>query len=349
MTKHETTLRVQNGQNVPAEQEAVPSVVLQEGWIQVKMPVPFSLRWVNSYLVPEAEGYTLIDPGLRTEDAIQVWDAVLQKHAMQWTDITRIIITHQHPDHYGLAGYVQKKSGAPVLMTRRSHAYALRLWSEESKFAGQMQELYKEHGMPEELTEAIADNLATFVAMVSPQPEVSYIEAESRLQLGGMNWLMIDAPGHADGQVCFYSEERAWMICGDQVLPKITPNVSVVPGVDGDPLDAFLSSLDELKQYEVKLAFPGHRDPFTDFTGRIVELQLHHERRLNRMCKLLAEESLTAYSMCETLFGSHLRENAHNLRFAMSETLAHLLYLERRNRISSECRDGVYLFSAIMP
>lgn len=336
-----------NKQN--ADEAAVHSASWQEGWLQVKVPVPFSLKWVNSYLIPEQQGYTLIDPGLRTDEAINVWAAVLQRHGLQWKDITRIVLTHQHPDHYGLAGYVQEKSGAPVFMTRGAYAYAVNLWGEGSVFSQQLQSLYAEHGMPATLREAIAENLETFVSMVSPQPEVTYFEAGSHMMLGGLSWLLIDAPGHANGQLCFYQKERQWMICGDQVLPDISPNVSFVPGEEGNPLEAFLISLHELSQYEVKLAFPGHRDPFTDFQGRIAELQQHHEYRLDKMAAMLAEEPRTAYGMCEALFGSRLNGNAHQMRFAMSETLAHLVYLERKARIASILVDGVYQYSAVTP
>jgi glyoxylase-like metal-dependent hydrolase (beta-lactamase superfamily II) len=330
-------------------EQALHTIGWQEGWLQVKVPVPFSLKWVNSYLIPEERGFTLIDPGLRTDEAIQVWEDVLQQQGLQWNAIKRIVLTHQHPDHYGLAGYVQERSGAPVFMTREAHAYALRLWGEKSDFSKQLLTLYAEHGMPAELREAIAENLETFVSMVSPQPEVTYFEAGSSMLLGGLSWLLIDAPGHARGQVCFYQKERQWMLCGDQVLPHITPNVSVVPGEDGDPLADFLNSLEELKSFEVKLAFPGHRDPFPDFGGRIIELQQHHVRRLDKMAAMLEEEPRTAYGMCEALFGSRLSGNAHQLRFAMSETLAHLVHLERQARIASAAVDGIYRYTSITP
>ncbi|MBD2870497.1 MBL fold metallo-hydrolase [Paenibacillus sp. IB182493] len=327
-------------------EETKGSVMLEEGWVQVKVPVPFSLKWVNSYLIPEEDGYTIVDPGLRTDEAIRVWDEVLGELGLRYADLSRILLTHQHPDHYGLAGYMQQRSGAPVYISRRSHAYALRLWSENSTFAEELQRLYAEHGMPSELREAIGANLDTFKAMVSPQPEVAYIEAGESMRLGGRRWQLIDAPGHAKGQLCFYEPERGWMLCGDQVLPRITPNVGVVPGEGGDPLDAFLRSLSELRRYDVTMAFPGHRDPFADFGGRIDELVQHHERRLDRMVELLSEQTLTAFELCETLFGSRLRENPHNLRFAMSETLAHLVYLERRGRIVPAWADGVCRYAA---
>jgi len=335
--------------NLPSSKKeaSLHTVSWQEGWLQVKVPVPFSLKWVNSYLIPEETGYTLIDPGLRTDEAIQVWDNVLQYHGLKWTNITTILLTHQHPDHYGLAGYVQERSGAPVYISRRAHEYAVRLWGDESQFSKQLQALYAKHGMPIENREAIAENLETFVEMVSPQPAVTYFEAGEQIMIGGMSWQLIDAPGHANGQLCFYQKNRKWMVCGDQVMPHITPNVSIVPGEDGDPLDAFLGSLQELAKYEVELAFPGHRDPFPDFQGRIVELQQHHVRRLDKMVTMIEEEPRTAYGMCEALFGNRLNGNAHQLRFAMSETLAHLVYLENQARVSSVDHEGIIYYHAV--
>lgn len=321
---------------------------LNRGFLQVKMPLPFSLRWVNSYIVSEADGYTIIDPGLGTEEARALWDEVLAGLEIEWSDIKRVLLTHQHPDHYGLAGYVQQRSGCTVLMTRRAHNYARRLWGPESDFPSALRSLYMAHGMPGELMNAIEANLDTFIERVLPEPQISYIEAGESIMLGGLSWETIDAPGHAFGALCFYQRDIRWMICGDQVLPRITPNVSVVPGEEKDPLAAFLTSLEQLKDYEVDYALPGHRDPFEHFKTRIDELIGHHDRRLRGMRELLAQESQTAFDLCEKLFGARLRENPHNLRFAMSETLAHLFHLELRGLARSEKASpgGCVIFAA---
>ncbi|WP_379356320.1 MULTISPECIES: MBL fold metallo-hydrolase [unclassified Paenibacillus] len=319
-------------------------VALPGGWLQVKVPLPFSLKWVNSYIVPERGRVTVIDPGLGTDEARSLWDEVLSSCHLKWPDIKRVLLTHQHPDHYGLAGYMQQKSGCPVYMTSRAHRYALRLWEEDSTFADDLRELYVPHGMPEHLMDAIENNLSGFVSLVSPQPKVDYFEPGGILELGGASWEIIDAPGHAFGGVCLYQRETRWMVCGDQVLPRITPNVSVVPGEEADPLDYFLNSLAELRSYEVHYALPGHRDPFDRFKERIEELLDHHARRLKEMGERLAEQSQTAFALCEEQFGKHLRENPHNLRFAMSETLAHLYFLEQRGIIVSDRQDGCIVY-----
>lgn len=317
---------------------------LPDGWMRVKAPLPFSLKWVNSYIVPEGTNYTIIDPGLRTEEAEIVWEETLRSCGMGWTQIKRIVLTHQHPDHYGLAGWMQERSGAPVLMTERSHRYARRLWGGSGEFAEALSSLFLSHGMTAELMQDIRRNLESFIAKVSPQPEVTYMEAGERLTLGGKEWQLIDAPGHAYGAVCLYEGTKRWMICGDQVLPRITPNISVVPGEEADPLADFLKSIAQLERYDVELALPGHRDPFTGFRERIAELLAFHERRLSEIDSLLAQRPSTAFELCEEMFGTRLRNNPHNLRFAMAETLAHLFHLERRGAISSEPIDGVMRF-----
>lgn len=320
-----------NDGNARKSAEASGLTGLDNGWFRLKLPLPFSLRWVNSYLIPgRNRKFTVIDPGLNTEDARQTWEQALAELGLSWSDVSQVLLTHQHPDHYGLAGYMQQKSGAPVLMTKRSHRYAQRLWGEQSDYPAALQLLFRQHGMPADLVTAIRENLIGFVAMVSPQPQVDYIEVGGQIELDGAVWELLDAPGHAFGAICLYQKERRWMICGDQVLPRITPNISVVPGPEeeGDPLRYFLESLDALAGYEVELALPGHMDPFTGFHERLEELKGHHARRLETMLAMLREKPNSAFGLCEALFGDRLRSNPHNLRFAMGETLAHLVHLE---------------------
>lgn len=305
----------------------------EQGWIQVKVPLPFSLSYVNSYVLPEADGYTLVDPGLRTEEAIRAWEDVFERCSLTYGQIKRIVLTHQHPDHYGLAGYFQERSGAPVYMTREAFDYTQKLWGQkEAPANAELAALFRAHGMPASLAQDIQENLSSFYDRVTPHPKVTFIEAGGTMELGGIEWELIRADGHALGQIILYSPDKEMVICGDQVMPRITPNVGVVPGEDEDPLSSFMDSLAELGKLRVKLAFPGHRDPFENFTERTEQLRSHHERRLAGMLEELREER-TGFELCELHFGARLRTNPHNLRFAMAETLAHLYYLERRGLI----------------
>ncbi|EFM09244.1 beta-lactamase domain protein [Paenibacillus curdlanolyticus YK9] len=319
-----------------------------ENWLQVKVPLPFSLRYVNSYVLPEPTGgYTVVDPGLHTPEAVTAWEAVFRHAGIAFTDIVRIIVTHQHPDHYGLAGLFQERSGAQVWMTEASHRYAIRMWGEHRELGDKLTAQFSAHGMPAGLVEGIADNLDSFLASVSPQPTVTYMKPGEPIAFGGIAWQSIDAPGHALGQLLFYDPISQSILCGDQVMPDITPNVSLVPDELDDPLDAFMQSLEELSVLNVSRAFPGHRNPFTSFSERCLELKRHHAQRLDAIVELLEEpqrQLATGFELCELLFGTRHRENKHNLRFAMAETLAHLVHLVKRGRIAQVERDGQLFF-----
>ena len=131
-------------------------------------------------------------------------------------------------------------------------------------------------------------------------------------------------PGH----LSFYAPESREILCGDAVLPQISPNISLQPGSDTEPLQSYMDGLQRLGTLTVERAYPGHRNPFTRFTERTTELLAHHEERLAKLAERLRESPAHAYDICLHLFGDRL--GTHQLRFAMSETLAHLQELVRR-------------------
>lgn len=330
-------------------------VELENGWLQVKVPLPYSLKWVNAYLLPgEGDGdWSLIDPGLHTEEAESVWQAVLRGRGLAWDRIARIVLTHHHPDHYGLAGWFQERTGAPVWMSRTAHETARRLWGQDGEGSAGEESLGRDgndggvtdallasflaHGLPGPLAEGMREHLLGFVARVSPQPaSVSYLRPGSTFRMAGARWELIGGEGHAPGHLSFYDPAGGRILCGDQVLPDISPNIGWLPGGDPDPLGSFLDSLRAMRGLEVTCAYPGHRQPFRGFRERVDELADHHERRLERIAGLIRERPASSFDVCERLFGERLRGNLHNLRFALSETIAHLVLLERRGVLRLE-------------
>lgn len=303
------------------------------GIIQVKIPLPFSLKWVNSYIVMENNSFKVIDPGLKVDECIEKWNEVLMALNVTWEQCTAIILTHQHPDHFGLAGYIQQISGAPVYMTEEAYRYTQSLWgSGKQQYEADMIQLLQQHGTPNDIQTAILEHLREFEGRVQPMPQVTFFRPYEHIELAGMNWSLIPTLGHAYGGVMFYEKEQKLIICGDQVLPKITPHIGVIPGEDRPVLSEFLYNLQEIAQYEVSLALPGHREPFTNFSERAHQIVAHHERRLEKLTLYIKEvNEINAFQCCEWLFGTHLRNNAHNMRFALTETIAHLEELVRRN------------------
>ncbi|MBB6672327.1 MBL fold metallo-hydrolase [Cohnella nanjingensis] len=304
---------------------------LENGWIQIKVPLPFALRWVNSYLLPGDGGFTVVDPGLRSAETEACWQTALAALGIRWEEVARIVLTHHHPDHYGLAGWLQQRTGAPVYLSATAHGYARRLWGEGETFSAELIAAFRAHGLPDALVPAMQAHLDSVKTQVYPQPqEVRTVGPGEKLAFGGAEWALIGGEGHAPGHLSFYDAASRQLLCGDQVLPDITPNIGWMPDADPDPLGAYLDSLAAMRQLAVGRAYPGHRDPFGAFGERVEALIGHHDRRLRRMAELAAEagEPVSAFAMCERLFGARLQGNAHNLRFAMAETIAHLVRLE---------------------
>jgi glyoxylase-like metal-dependent hydrolase (beta-lactamase superfamily II) len=186
-------------------------------------------------------------------------------------------------------------------------------------------ELFARHGMPEAMTEPMREHMDSFVPLVAPQPKVTELEPGDSVTMGGRVYRTIHTPGHAYGHLILYDEAAKAVFCGDHVLPQITPNVSFLPGADANPLASFLHSLEAVADLPVAIAYPGHRDPFERFGERAREIVAHHHLRLEKMKGMMGDSPHTAYEVCGMLFGDRL--SLHQLRFAIAETIAHLVYM----------------------
>ncbi|MGZ7440680.1 MBL fold metallo-hydrolase [Paenibacillus sp. TH7-28] len=310
----------------------------KEGVVRVPMPMAPPLRRVNSYVLRGPEGITIIDPGPRTAETEREWSLALRQLNIAPGDVAQIVVTHHHPDHYGLAGYLQAMTGADVRMSRRAYEETQLMWGENSVMNEALPRLFRRHGMPPVWSSQLPPHLQSFFPQVTPVPEVDFIQEGQAVMMGGRYWLPIESAGHAPGHLSFYDEERKLMFCGDAVLPQISPNISCLPGSDPQPLQSFLASLERFGSYEVRIAFPGHRHPFEHFGERVRMLLEHHEERLARIEGLLKQRPHTGFEVCAALFGTDL--GIHQMRFAMAETLAHLVELVRRGhaeeRMSAE-------------
>lgn len=299
---------------------------------RIQIPLPFPLRWIYAYAIKGKNGWTIIDTGLHTKDTELIWQEFLQTHQIKWNDIEKIILTHYHPDHYGAAGWLQEKSGAPVYISSIDDHSANLFWFSKGNNMGiTMRDFYIHHGMYRELAEKMIEHMYEFISWVSPKPKVTYIEDGSYIQLGDDQYQAILTPGHSDGHICFYQPQKKFLFSGDHILPKITPNVSLWPkGTDRNPLKSFINSLNKINKYDIDIAFPAHKNICTNVQNRIEELLEHHRERLDKVLTWVGTKS-TGYEVCKLMFGKDL--SVHQLRFAMAETLAHLVYLEGENKL----------------
>jgi glyoxylase-like metal-dependent hydrolase (beta-lactamase superfamily II) len=291
-----------------------------EGVHQLKLPVPFPLRFVSVYLVEGEDGWTLVDTGYDCPPTYVAWERGAARVGCDLSsDIVRIVVTHFHPDHLGSARWLQERSGASVYMMEKEIPFARRLWGMPD--TGPFVEYLIRAGMGR----TIAEPTAAAVRYGLPLPEeILPLFPEQMLPMGE-DARLIHAPGHADNQLVLHEERRGLLFAADHLLLVITPNIGLWPESEPHPLARYLESLKGLRRLGVDVILPGHGPVFHDLDGRIDELLRHHEERLALMRRVIQSGSKTPYAVSREVFRGAV--TPHQRCFALAETLAHLDHL----------------------
>lgn len=277
---------------------------------------------------------------MNTKDIQAFWEQTFSELGITPEQINSIICTHQHPDHFGFAGYAQAMTKAPVYISEAAYQYANLLWGKQERFAEHLRPMFLRHGVPEELVADVVENLNWFKTQVYPFPDVTALLPQSEIIIHNQAWSVIETSGHAKGHMMLYNKASGFILCGDQVLPHITPHVGVVPSEEQElPLLQFIDCLTELKALQVSEGFPGHGERFTNWRARIEEIIAHHMRRLSKLEHYIQEHGeLTAFTASNVIFGTHLHKQPQHLRFAITEIIAHLDYLAAQGKVILEHR-----------
>jgi glyoxylase-like metal-dependent hydrolase (beta-lactamase superfamily II) len=330
------------GRRVPEAGEllaAAPGI----GW--ARLPMPGSLKHINVWAIEDDGGVALVDTGLNIAPAREGWEALLAG-PLAGQRVTRIIVTHFHPDHVGLAGWLCARFAAPLWMTRTEWLFA-RMLSLDVRDAppAEAAAYQRAAGWDEARIEAEAQKgWGRFAAAVAPVP-ISFVRMQhgDTIRIGARDWRVVVGSGHSPEHACLVDAVGGVMIAGDQVLPRITSNVSVsLSEPRGDPLGDWLASIDRLKALPADLlVLPGHGEPFTGLHARLNALAAGHHGRLDALAKRLATP-MRAVDCFGILFGRAVDDSVYGL--ATGEALAHLRYLEGQSRAVCEVRDGVHWF-----
>ncbi len=320
--------------------EVVPGV----HWI--RMPLPFSLNHINLWIIDDELGWALVDTGLRSEDSMLVWRELFA-NAPDSRRLTRVFITHMHPDHVGMAGWLTRKFGVRLWMTRLEYLTCRVMVSDTGREAPpEGTEFYRRAGWGAAAIESYRVRFGNFGKYIHALPDsFRRIHDGEELLIGAQVWRVIVGNGHSPEHACLYCPALKVLISGDQVLPRISSNVSVYPTEpDANPMADWYASLAKLKR-EVPddvLVLPSHNECFRGLHARLDSLQKGQDRAIERLRRALAEPK-RAVDVFVALFGRAISEADVNLLgMATGESVASLNYLVYRGEAHREVdADGV--------
>lgn len=308
--------------------------------------MPFELRHVNVYLVRDGDGVTLIDTGLKTDESRQALEAHLADLGVPLKRIRRILITHIHPDHFGLAAELRQRSGAELVIHRLEVALMEPRYARAEDLVHDVAAWLSKNGVPSKEAEFIKSASMAAREFVSVAEPDTLLEGAERLTTEGGALIATWTPGHSPGHCCFYWPERQLLFSGDHLLPKISPNIGLHPQSGADPLTDYLGSLDRIRRLEVSLVLPAHGEPFADHRSRIDSIVQHHRERKDSLVALAAEGPQTGWELAARLFKGVMERNVFQQRLALQETLAHCQSLAQEGRLGKQVGEGLVRWGA---
>jgi glyoxylase-like metal-dependent hydrolase (beta-lactamase superfamily II) len=313
------------------------AVEVAPGVMRLRLPLPFALDHINVWALQDGEGWVVVDTGLNSAKSIAAWDQALAG-PLGGRPVTRVIVTHMHPDHVGLAGWFTRRFDCPLLMTRLEYMTCRVLAADTGRPAPEEGvAFYRAAGWNDAQLELYRSRFGGFGRGLQALPEAFERLADGDvLSINGEAWRVIVGCGHSPEHACLLRESDHVFISGDQVLPRITSNVSVWPTEPrADPLGDWLNSLAKLER-EVPadaLVLPAHGEPFRGVHERLRYLAQGHERGLTRLLRTLGEPR-RAVDVYGALFARQVGDD--EIGMAAGEALAHLNHLQRRGQARVE-------------
>ena len=318
-----------------------------EGVLWLRLPLPMALDHVNIYALDEGCGWTIVDAGLDTPECRDAWRAALAG-PLAGKPITRVLLTHFHPDHVGLAGWFMAEHGAALWTTRTSWLLArMLILDEHPRPQPETLAFWRAGGMPAaELERRATSRPFNFADIAAPLPLGFHRIAEGEvIAAGGRRWRVRMGEGHAPEMATLWSLDDNLVLGADQLLQRISPNIGVHASEPrADPLAEWFESSARLAAFarEDHLVLPGHDLPYTGLPARMAQLIENHHGALARLRAHLAEPR-TAWECFEVLFRREVSEGT--MMLALAEAVAHLNYLHHRGEVARERRaDGADLW-----
>ena len=353
------------------------STEVTPGIYRLRLPLPFTsmgeapigqaVAEINVYLVRGDDGWLQIDAGWNDPQILEVYKKGIGEIGIDPRDISHIIVTHVHLDHFGLAGKLKEISGATLALHEKDRYFLEPGGRVASDVIREMREWLYTNGTPDDELPIIPHEAGSTMKFISPVlPDLVFFTGElgtpdifltggETFQVGAFDLEVLWTPGHSPGHVCLYEKNKKLLFSGDHILERITPEIGFNPASSSDdPLGDYLGSLSKIRELDVDLVLPAHGDQVSNLKMRIDELFAHHEQRKEAIHRIVGQQTETAYQIATEV--PWIQQDGGvgwsqldrlNRRMALMETLAHLRVLELENRVKSAIMDGRELYSVI--
>jgi len=349
MNELERQLDYPLGETLP---EAGRTLEVAPGVRWLRMQLPFALDHINLWLLRDeidgTAGWTVVDCGITNDATRAAWEQVFET-GLQGLPVLRVVVTHMHPDHIGLAHWLTERWGCRLWISATDYNAARLASSSTTGFGGAAAAKFMaSHGLTDpEAVEKIKARSNYYASMVPQVPPAFRRLMDGQvLEVGGHGWRCIAGYGHAPEHISLYCADLGVLISGDMLLPKISTNVSVIDlEPEADPLPLYLSSIRRFESLPAEtLVLPSHGRPFRGMYTRIAQLVTHHDERFADVMTACAQGPKSAADLLAVLFKRKL--DLHQTTFAMGESIAHLHALWLGGKLQRTLDgDGVYRFS----
>ncbi|WP_299847876.1 MBL fold metallo-hydrolase [uncultured Roseovarius sp.] len=323
------------------------AIEIADGVLWIRLPLPMALDHVNIYALDDGDSWTIVDTGIHSKRSVALWQQVLDG-PLAGKPVGRVILTHHHPDHVGMAGWLMARFGAELVATRTSWLMArMLILDEEERPTEEALKLWRAAGMDQAIYEARKDTRPFNFADTCHALPVGYTRVKEAdvLHVGGRDWDVRIGNGHAPEHLTLWSRDDTLVLVGDQILPSISPNIGVYPTEpEADPLSDWLASCERFATLarEDHLVLGGHKLPFTGLPVRMRQLAENHHGALERLRAHLKSPH-TAGECFAPLFKRKIDAGTYGL--ALVEAVAHLNHLHQAGEISRTRRqDGAWLW-----
>ena len=333
--------------------EVIPGINL----IQIPLPSRSVLMgYVNIYLIQGDKGCLLVDTGWDSEQAFDSLKRQLAEIGIHFEDISQIVATHIHPDHYSLAGRLKRLSQAKIAMHNLERDL-VEPYGDMRKVMQQGIQWLQINGVPvDELSQllnqmrAANPEMMEFTSLVLPDTTLHDGEV---ISVGSFDFKVLWTPGHSPGHICLYEPDRKILISGDHILPTITPIIELHPHSGDNPLDDYINSLNAIKPLDVSLVLPGHENPFDGLQSRIEEITRHHKQRNSVILEAIGAKPKTAYQIAKVILwmpelgGVGWQDlSPGDKTMAVSETMSHLESMRFGGKVNKSYEDSIIYYRA---